>query len=84
MLTLAFIVALFFVIIFSVLLELIVRCPLIVAGIVALISLIVFAIFFDTLGLIFIAWIVIYTITAFITALITCRLIKRHRDKDCF
>lgn len=80
-----FFVGLLFVILFSVILQLFLKSPLIVAGIIAIISLIIFAIFFDTLGLIFIIWIIIFTITAFIVALLTCRFLKnRHRDCDDF
>ena len=57
--TLELFVALLFVILFSVILEIITRCPILVASIVAIISLIVFAIFFETLTLTFIIWIII-------------------------
>lgn len=80
-----FFVGLLFVILFSVILQLFLKSPLIVAGIIAVISLIIFAIFTGILGLEFIIWIIIYTITAFIVALITCRFLKRrHHDDDNF
>lgn len=80
-----FFVGLLFVILFSVILQLFFKSPLIVAGIIAIISLIIFAIFTGILGLEFIIWIIIYTITAFIVALITCRFFKhRHHNNDDF
>lgn len=74
-----FLVALLFVILFSVLLQLVVKCPYVVAAIIGVISLIVYAVFSTTLGTIFIAWIVIYTLVSLITAFLTCRFFK-HRD----
>lgn len=80
-----FFVGLLFVILFSVILQLFLKSPYIVAGIIAVISLIIFAIFMGTLGTSFIIWIIIYTITAFIVALITCRFLRnRHHNNDDF
>lgn len=73
---------LFFVILISALLELLIRCPYIVAAIIFVASLVVFAFLFDTLGLTFIIWIIAYTIVSFLTALLIERFLRRNdRDK---
>lgn len=77
---LAFLLVLFFVIVFAAIIELVLRCPWAVAAIVAIISLIVYAFFFETFGTIFIAWIVIYTLAAWVTAVIVCKLLNRFRN----
>ncbi|MBR3888036.1 MAG: DUF2651 family protein [Clostridia bacterium] len=71
MMNLIFLAALFFVVIFAVVLQLITRCPFIPAAIVALVSLIVYAFLSETLGTIFIAWIIAYTLTALLAAWLT-------------
>ena len=79
MMNLIFIAALFFIILFAVVIQLITRCPLIPAAIVALISLIVYAFLSATLGTIFIVWIIVYTITALLAAWLT-NLFTRNRS----
>lgn len=77
---LAFLLVVFLVIAFAALVELVLRCPWAVAAIVAVISLIVYGFFFETLGTIFIVWIVIYTLVAWITSVIICKLLSRYRN----
>lgn len=79
---LSFLLVLFFVVVFAALLELGIRCPLAVAAIVAVISLVVYGFFFETFGTIFIAWIVIYTLAAWVTAVITCMVLKKIRNNN--
>ena len=84
---LVFLAALFFVILFSALLQLVLRCPYVVAAIVAVIALIVYAFFSATLTTIFIVWIIIYTLAALLTAILTCRFLGRNNnrcDRDGF
>ena len=79
-----FFIGLLFVILFSVILQLFFKNPYIVTGIILVFSLMIFAIFFDTLGIIFLLWIIIYTILAFITSLITCKYAKGRNINDGF
>ncbi len=80
---LSFLLVLFFVIVFAAIIELVFRCPWAVAAVVAIISLIVFAFFFETFGNIFIVWIIIYTLAAWVTAVIICKLLNRFRNNNC-
>ncbi len=78
-----FIIGLLFVVLFSIVIELFIRCPKIVAGIIAAILLITFGIIFlldiASTTLIAIAiWIVIYAVAAFITAYLTCRFLRNN------
>lgn len=66
---------LFFIVIFSILFEIFIRNIYIVAGIVLLVSLLIFVI--AALPTSFIVWIIIYTLTALLAAFATCRLIKK-------
>ncbi len=78
-----FFIGLLLVILFSVILEVFLKNPYVVTGIIAVISLIVFALLIDTLGAIFIIWVLIYTILAFITALMTCKFLRdRNRNNE--
>lgn len=77
---LAFLLVAFIVIAFAAVVELVLRCSWAVAAIVAAISLIVYGFFSETLGTIFIAWIVIYTLVAWVTAVIICKLLNRSRN----
>ena len=80
---LSFLFVLFFVIISAAIIELVLRCPWAVAAVVAIISLIVFAFFSGTFGNIFIVWIIIYTLAAWVTAVIICKLLNRFRNNNC-
>ena len=77
-----FFIGLLLVVLFSVILEVFLKNPYIVTGIIAVIALVVFALLFDTLGLTFIIWIVVYTILAFITALITCKFLREKNRNE--
>lgn len=79
MMNLIFLAALFFVVIFAVVVQLITRCPFIPAAIVALVSLIVYAFLSETLGTIFIAWIIAYTLTALLAAWLTNLFARNNR-----
>lgn len=81
---LALLFSLFFVILFSVILQVFLKDPYIVAGIIAIAALIAFALFYDIIGLIFVIWILIYVIASFITALLTCKIIHRYHNNDGF
>lgn len=78
LMNLAFLAVLFFVILFAILLQLLLRCPYAVAAVIAIISLIVFAFFAETLTNIFIIWIVVYTLAALLTAFLVSRFWRRH------
>lgn len=83
MMNLIFLAALFFVVIFAVVLQLITRCPYVPAAIVALVSLIVYAFLFETLGTVFIVWIIIYTLAALLAAFLTCLLNRNNSCRRC-
>lgn len=76
---LIFLAALFFVVIFAIVLQLITKCPYVPAAIVALLSLVVYAFLSATLGTIFIVWIIIYTLAALLASWIT-RLLYRNNS----
>ena len=80
---LSFLLVLFFVIVFAAIIELVLRCPWAVAAVVAIISLIVFAFFSETFGTIFIVWIIIYTLAAWVAAVVICKLLNRFRNNNC-
>ena len=80
MLTLALFIGLLFVVLFSVFAEIIIRCPLLVSGIIVTLSLIAFALLFDSLGLTFIIWIIIYAIISLVTAFLTDIFGRRRRN----
>lgn len=80
---LAFLFVLFFVIVFSAILELVVRCPWAVAVAIAIIALVVYAFFFETFGTIFIVWVVIYTLAAWLSAVLTCKMANLFRRNNC-
>ena len=89
--TFEIIIGLLLTILFSVVLERIIRNPFIVAGIFAVITLIIFAIFFETLTAIFAIWVIVYTIAAFVAASLTDYFTRRHHGRgnrenndDCF
>ena len=72
-------VGLLFVILFSIFLEILFRCPPIVAAVILLISLLVFAILIG-LGVITTAlliWVIIYTLASLVTAYVTCLFLDR-------
>ena len=78
-----FIIGLLFVVLFSIVIELFIKCPKIVAGIITAILLITFGIIFlldiGSTTLIAIAiWILIYVVAAYITAYLTCRFFRNH------
>lgn len=79
---LAFLAVLFFVVLFAILLQLLLRCPYAVAAVIVIISLVVFAFFVETLTNIFIIWIVVYTLAALLTAFLVSRFWRRHDDCD--
>ena len=83
MMNLIFLAALFFVVIFAVVVQLITKCPLIPAAIVALVSLIVYAFLSETLGTVFIVWIIIYTLAALLAAFLTCLLRRNNCCRRC-
>ena len=76
--------ALFFVVLFSVILQIFLKNPYIVTGITAIAALMAFVLFFDTVGLNFIIWIFIYVIASFITALLTCKFFHNYHNHDGF
>ncbi len=83
MVVLYFIIGLLLVVLFSIVIELFIRCPKIVAGIIAAILLITFGIIFlldiASTTLIAIAiWILIYVVAAYITAYLTCRFFRNN------
>ena len=82
LMNLAFFAVLFFVILFSILLQILLKCPYAVATVVAIIALIVFAFFAETLTNIFIIWIVIYTLAALLTAFLVSRFGRRPRREN--
>lgn len=84
MLTFEYLVAFLFVVVFSVLLELVVKSPFIVSAIVAVISLIAYGLFSSTLTTTFIIWIVVYTLTALIVAFITDYISRNRNNNSCF
>ena len=75
---------LFFVVLFSVILQIFLKDPYIVAGITTIASLIAFALFFETVGLTFVIWIFIYVIASFIAALLTCKFLHHYYNNDGF
>ncbi len=77
---LIYLAVLFFVVIFSAFLQLLLKNPYAVAAVVALISLVVYAFFSATLTTIFIVWIVIYTLAALLSAFVTKALLGRNHD----
>lgn len=83
MMNLIFLAALFFVVIFAVVVQLITKCPLIPAAIVALVSLIVYAFLSETLGTIFIAWIIVYTLAALLAAWLTNLFSRNNNCNRC-
>ena len=80
---LAFLFVLFFVIVFAAILELVIRCPWAVAAAIAIIALVVYAFYYEAFGTIFIAWIVIYTLAAWLAAVLTCKIANLFRRNNC-
>ena len=78
-----FIIGLLFVVLFSIVIELFIKCPKIVAGIITASLLItigtIFLLDIASTTLIAIAiWILIYVVAAYITAYLTCRFFRNN------
>lgn len=84
MTTLELVIGFLFVILFSVILELVIKSPFIVAAVIAVASLVIYGIFSSTLTTTFIIWIVVYTLTALIVAFITDYVSRNRRNNSCF
>lgn len=80
---LAFLFVLFFVIVFAAILELVIRCPWAVTAAIAIIALVVYVFYYKTFGTIFIAWIVIYTLAAWLSAVLTCKIANLFKRNNC-
>lgn len=80
-----FFVGLLFVILFSIVIEIFIKCPKLVAGIIAAILFVTFGILIlldisSTLLIATAIWILIYIIVAYVTAYLTCRFLRNSNN----
>ena len=75
-------VGLLLIIIFSIVVERAIRNPFIIAGIAAIVSLIILAVFYETLTAVFAIWVVIYTIAAFVSAYLSDYFSRRRINRN--